>query len=88
MYDDIFRWQHARGAGKHNRKKKYCGIKKSIDTFLQLIASGAFEITLNDVPVWSKLQTGRIPAPQELFQIIDSHLMLSKQVPDFGDMSR
>jgi len=42
----------------------------------QLISSGAFEISFNDVPIWSKLQTGRIPAPQELFQIIDSQLML------------
>ncbi|KAL5279410.1 SELENOT family protein [Megaselia abdita] len=41
-----------------------------------LISSGAFEIFLNEVPVWSKLQTGRIPAPQELFQIIDSQLNL------------
>ncbi|XP_046736566.1 thioredoxin reductase-like selenoprotein T homolog CG3887 [Diprion similis] len=40
----------------------------------QLIASGAFEILLNDVPVWSKLETGRIPQPPELFQIIDSHM--------------
>lgn len=52
----------------------------------QLISSGAFEISLNDVPVWSKLQTGRIPAPQELFEIIDSHLLFSdkiKENPDF-----
>ncbi|XP_030383591.1 thioredoxin reductase-like selenoprotein T homolog CG3887 [Scaptodrosophila lebanonensis] len=52
----------------------------------QLISSGAFEITLNDVPVWSKLQTGRIPAPQELMQIIDNQLQFSNKVqenPDF-----
>lgn len=52
----------------------------------QLISSGAFEITLNDVPVWSKLQTGRIPAPPELFQIIDSHLQFNNKInenPDF-----
>lgn len=40
----------------------------------QLISSGAFEISINDIPVWSKLETGRIPSPQELFQIIDSHI--------------
>lgn len=55
---------------------------------LQLISSGAFEIFLNDVPVWSKLQTGRIPAPQELFHIIDSQLNLQfsesfQDNPDF-----
>lgn len=55
-------------------------------TFLQLVASGAFEISLNDVPVWSKLQTGRIPAPQELFQIIDNQLQFTETIqenPDF-----
>ncbi|XP_055710139.1 thioredoxin reductase-like selenoprotein T homolog CG3887 [Phlebotomus papatasi] len=46
----------------------------------QLISSGAFEIALNDVPVWSKLQTGRIPAPQELFQIIESHLQFNDKL--------
>lgn len=54
----------------------------------QLISSGAFEIYLNDVPVWSKLQTARIPAPQELFQIIESQLNLQftdtvHENPDF-----
>lgn len=40
----------------------------------QLISTGAFEISLNDVPVWSKLETGRIPNPTEMFSIIDSHM--------------
>lgn len=31
-----------------------------------------------DVPVWSKLETGRIPQPPELFQIIDSHMQFGK----------
>jgi len=43
----------------------------------QLTASGAFEITLNDVPIWSKLESGRLPQPAELFQIIDSHLQFT-----------
>lgn len=53
---------------------------------VQLISSGAFEITLNDVPVWSKLETGRFPAPQEMFQIIDNHLQFANKIepnPDF-----
>lgn len=52
----------------------------------QLISSGAFEITLNDVPVWSKIQTGRFPAPEVLFQIIDNQLQFAEKVqenPDF-----
>lgn len=44
----------------------------------QLISTGAFEISFNDVPVWSKLETGRIPSPQEIFQIIDNHMRLSQ----------
>ncbi|KDR10781.1 SelT-like protein [Zootermopsis nevadensis] len=46
----------------------------------QLVATGAFEIYFNDVPIWSKLETGRIPQPQELFQIIDNHLQFQTEV--------
>lgn len=35
-----------------------------------------------DVPVWSKLETGRIPQPPELFQIIDSHMQFGKMDVD------
>ncbi|XP_046830661.1 thioredoxin reductase-like selenoprotein T homolog CG3887 [Vespa crabro] len=50
----------------------------------QLISSGAFEIHFNDVPVWSKLETGRIPQPPELFQIIESHLHMQFLDTDVG----
>ena len=30
-----------------------------------------------DVPLWSKLETGRIPQPPELFQMIDNHLNMN-----------
>lgn len=47
-----------------------------------------FDISLNscvyvfsyfyaDVPLWSKLETGRIPQPPELFQMIDNHLNMA-----------
>ena len=29
---------------------------------------------LTDVPVWSKLETGRIPQPGEIFQIIENQM--------------
>jgi hypothetical protein len=32
------------------------------------------------VPVWSKLETGRIPQPQELFQIVNNHLQFQTEV--------
>ncbi|KFD51730.1 hypothetical protein M514_07427, partial [Trichuris suis] len=44
----------------------------------QLLSTGAFEIFLNDVPVWSKLDVGRVPQPYELFEIIDSHLNFNR----------
>ena len=44
----------------------------------QLVSSGAFEIYYNDLPIWSKIETGRIPAPAELFQIIDNQNFNSK----------
>jgi len=47
----------------------------------QLISTGAFEVYLNDVPVWSKLEVGRIPSPQELFQILDSQFRLTSSSP-------
>jgi len=50
----------------------------------QLVSTGAFEINFNDVPVWSKLETGRIPQPPELFQIIDNHFRLD-QTPGWSD---
>jgi len=37
-----------------------------------LISTGAFEIYLNNEQVWSKITSGRIPDPGELFNIIDS----------------
>lgn len=42
----------------------------------QLISTGAFEISLNDMPLWSKLESGRIPQPAELFQIIENHIRM------------
>jgi len=40
----------------------------------QLISTGAFEISFNDMPIWSKLQSGRLPNPNELYQIVDNQV--------------
>lgn len=37
-----------------------------------LMSTGAFEIFYNDVPIWSKLATGRVPDIPELLQIVQS----------------
>jgi len=38
------------------------------------ISTGAFEILLNEKTIWSKLQSGRVPRPEELLEIIDSNI--------------
>ena len=43
----------------------------------QLVSTGAFEVSLNDVPVWSKLESGRLPKPAELFQMIENQLRVT-----------
>lgn len=40
----------------------------------QLLSTGAFEIFLNDMPIWSKLDSQRIPQPYELLQIISNQI--------------
>uniref|UniRef100_A0A3Q3ARN7 Selenoprotein T n=1 Tax=Kryptolebias marmoratus TaxID=37003 RepID=A0A3Q3ARN7_KRYMA len=43
----------------------------------QLMSTGAFEITLNDVPVWSKLESGHLPSMQQLVQILDNEMKMN-----------
>ncbi|GFN89197.1 protoporphyrinogen oxidase [Plakobranchus ocellatus] len=45
----------------------------------QLVSTGAFEILYNDVPIWSKLETGRIPSPSEMFQMIENNVRYTQQ---------
>ncbi|TKS65035.1 Selenoprotein T2 [Collichthys lucidus] len=45
------------------------------------LSTGAFEVTLNDVPLWSKLQSGYVPNIQEIFQILDNHLKINQVDP-------
>lgn len=42
-----------------------------------LIQTGAFEVELNGMPIWSKLKSGRIPQGNELFDIINNQMKLS-----------
>lgn len=44
-----------------------------------LIQTGAFEVELNGMPIWSKLKTGRVPQGSELFEIIENQMQLSSQ---------
>jgi len=36
----------------------------------QLVNTGAFEISYDGTPVWSKLETGRFPQPAELIEAV------------------
>lgn len=45
----------------------------------QLLSTGAFEVSFNNIPVWSKLETGRVPAAQEMFEIVESHMRMYNQ---------
>ena len=36
------------------------------------------------MPVWSKLESGRIPQPPEVFQIIENHFNMKNGIPNGG----
>jgi len=46
----------------------------------QLLSTGAFEIFVNDIQVWSKLRTGRPPSAPEALSLIENQLSLSHNV--------
>lgn len=45
-------------------------LSNSIESYL--ISTGAFEITVDDVPLWSKIETGRIPSSNEFVQMLQT----------------
>lgn len=49
-------------------------ITNSIES--NMMSTGAFEIFYNDIPIWSKLTTGRMPSGPELLQQIGPHYTL------------
>lgn len=53
-----------------------------------LISSGAFEIYLNGMQVWSKLESDRMPHEKELMQILDMNFNFeSEKSPAFGTVN-
>ncbi|KAF5401274.1 hypothetical protein PHET_05348 [Paragonimus heterotremus] len=40
----------------------------------QLLSTGAFEVYFNDMPIWSKLDSQRIPQPSELLEAITNQI--------------
>jgi selT/selW/selH-like putative selenoprotein len=43
-------------------------LSNSLESYL--ISTGAFEISVDNVPLWSKLETGRIPSANEFIQML------------------
>lgn len=52
-------------------------ISNAIET--QLLSTGAFEISLNDMPIWSKLESGKVPRLNELIQILENNMKMAYQ---------
>jgi len=53
-----------------------------------LLSSGAFEVTVNGEPVWSKLETGYLPSLEHLISLVDDRLGGASQgfTPDFESL--
>jgi len=45
-------------------------LSNSLESYL--ISTGAFEITVDDVPLWSKLETNRLPSSNEFIQMLQT----------------
>lgn len=43
----------------------------------QLLSTGAFEVTFNGMPIWSKIESGKVPKFPELVQILENTMKLS-----------
>ena len=52
-------------------------LSNAIET--QMITTGAFEIYLNDIQIWSKLESDRMPHEKELMQILDMNFNFESQ---------
>ncbi|VDL72933.1 unnamed protein product [Nippostrongylus brasiliensis] len=63
----------------HSNKISACMMLFLLTNMVEttLMSTGAFEIYLDKEQIWSKLESGRVPSPQELLQMIDSQLELS-----------
>lgn len=49
-----------------------------------MMSTGAYEVYFNGMPIWSKIDTGRIPTFPEIVNIISNHLSLTKNFAGYG----
>ncbi|GMT04849.1 hypothetical protein PENTCL1PPCAC_27023 [Pristionchus entomophagus] len=70
----------------HGNKLSACMMLFLLSNMVEssLMSTGAFEIFLGENQLWSKIESGRVPAPGELLQMIDSQLELAGKIPTKG----
>ncbi|CAF1478198.1 unnamed protein product, partial [Didymodactylos carnosus] len=65
-------------------------FSNSLESFL--MSTGAFEISVNDVPLWSKLETGHLPSAQDFLQMLRTFQNKENTIggggPNIGNMPR
>jgi len=54
-------------------------FSNSIESYL--VSTGAFEISIDDVPLWSKMETGRLPSANEFVQMLQTFATRSEFNP-------
>lgn len=52
-----------------------------------MMSTGAFEVKINQIPVWSKIESGRLPEPPELLQAIENTLQITTASSQAGRFS-
>uniref|UniRef100_A0A8R1E3B7 SelT-like protein n=1 Tax=Caenorhabditis japonica TaxID=281687 RepID=A0A8R1E3B7_CAEJA len=81
--------QHA-----HGNKMSSCMLVFMLGNLVEqsLISTGAFEIYLGNDQIWSKIESGRVPSPQEFMQLIDAQLAVLGKAPvnteSFGEFQQ
>lgn len=66
-------WEYMRGS-KISSSLIILSLANIVET--SMVSTGAFEIFYNDIPIWSKIQTGRMPSAPELHQIVQSQMSM------------
>ncbi|CAI2356613.1 unnamed protein product [Caenorhabditis sp. 36 PRJEB53466] len=81
--------QHA-----HGNKMSSCMLIFMLGNLVEqsLISTGAFEVYLGTEQIWSKIESGRVPSPQEFMQLIDAQLAVLGKAPvnteSFGEFQQ
>lgn len=81
-------------AHAHGNKMSSCMLLFMLGNLVEqsLISTGAFEVYLGNEQIWSKIESGRVPSPQEFMQLIDAQLAVLGKAPasieSFGEFQQ